>query len=97
MLTTVGWPNRPAIAGSGGFLAADVGAGGLAYLQRKVAQFAGFLEACYRAVQCLDGLGILRPAVDETGVGTYGEPGDEHALDEHVGIAFHDHAIDESA
>src|SRR5690606_35370496 len=51
----------------------------------------------YGAVERLDGIGVLGSDIDVAVVCSHRQAGDGHAFDEHVGVAFHDEAVGESA
>ena len=58
------------------------------------AAFAGALD---RNLHGLDGMGIFGADIDVAVGGADGDAGNGHALDQHEGIAFHDHAVGEGA
>ena len=88
-----------------GLLAADIGAGAEPHLEvegmcraehaapsmpaRRATRIASFMVAV--------GVRIFGADVDVALGGADGDAGDRHALDQHEGIAFHDHAVGEGA
>ncbi|MND80144.1 hypothetical protein D3C80_719100 [compost metagenome] len=88
-----------------GFFAANIGAGAHPHLQVERLAAAGYVSTQVASVtrdgeglvEYPDGIGILRAHIDITLVGTHGEAGNDHALDQQEGVAFHQHAISERA
>ncbi len=88
-----------------GLLAAHIGAGaepdfhveGVARAHDVVAEIARFARFLDGDLQGLEGVGIFRAEIDIAVGGAHRDAGDGHALDEHEGIAFHDHAVGEGA
>ena len=122
LLITVGLPNRPLCAGSGGLartrprlpsrlfeqrglLAADIGAGADAHLHVEGMAEPSTLRAEHaaaprdrdRRVHRRRRMRIFRADIDVALGRADGDAGDRHALDQHEGIAFHDHAVGEGA
>ena len=89
----------------GGFLAADIRPGADAHLQGEGAARSGDVRSEIACVGCKvdgafqggDGMGIFGPQVDQTPGSTRGHPGDDHPFDQNQRVAFHDHAVGESA
>ena len=87
-----------------GFLAADVGAGPLAHFeferlaaaQHVITQIPTGLRQRDGARQDVDGVRIFGAHVDVAAGRADCDPGNRHTFDQHIGIAFHDHAIGES-
>ena len=88
-----------------GLLAADIGACADPYLHvegifrscdihTKHPAFAGAPDG---DLHRLDGMGIFGANIDVAVGGPGGDACDGHALDQHEGIAFHDHAVGEGA
>ena len=89
----------------GRLLAADIGAGADPDLQVELMRRAGNAAAEHarpagghdRLVERSDRVGIFGADVDEALRRADGDAGDRHPLDQHEGIAFHDHAVGEGA
>src|SRR5260370_7763089 len=89
----------------GVFPAAEIAAGAAGDLEIEVvpgaadarAEIAGPLRRRYGCVHGLDSVRIFRADVDVALGGADRDCRDRHALDHHKGIAFHDHAVGESA
>ncbi len=102
-------PDDPALALEAveerGLLAADVGPRAHPYLEPErpsraadvAAEPSGVLGQRDRRLERPDRMGILRAAVDVAPRRAHRDAGDGHALDEHEGIALHDHAVGEGA
>src|SRR6202020_3504821 len=84
-----------------GLFAADVGAGAHARLEIESLAAAGHMGAKISvivrnfegALELAECVRVFGANVDVAGRGPDGEGGDGHALDEHEGIPFHDHAV----
>ena len=88
-----------------GFLAADIGAGAFADFKIEsevragegLAEHAAAPRRADRVVHHRDRMRIFRADIDVALCSADGDAGDRHALDQHERIAFHDHAVGESA
>ena len=101
--------NLPALAFEAfeqrGFFTADIGTGATPHFQMEgttaaeniVTEIAGREAEVDGATHDAFGIGILTANIDKALGRTDREAGDGHALDQHARIAFHQHAIGESA
>ena len=87
------------------FFAADVGAGTHPYFQVERLAAAGYVGAEVAGitgdgeglVQHANGIRVFRAHIDVALVGPHGEAGNDHALDQQEGVAFHQHTVGEGA
>src|SRR6266850_5505199 len=93
LLITVGLPNSPLGAGAD----ADFEIEAVTGAADARAEIAGPPRRRYGCVHGLDSVWIFRADVDVALGGADRDCRDRHALDHHKGIAFHDHAVGESA